>query len=433
METDIFFFIFICCHAFRVYIIYRFYKLVFPQRKTSRQTELISFALFFAATVGTDLFIGGPALGYGINLLAFILLTKNYDAPRRKRILTAVGCYLAILGIESFIVHFFYNIPTNIWEESIKTLIYIPLETIAADLILYILVLIFSNLKKAKTEPPIPEGYWLFLAAIPLISLYMLNALAQSMEFTATALCAVLLLCINFSTFYLYDKVIDRMTAQMEKEMLRRENSFYEHRLEEMQDSMERTKRLRHDLNNHRTAIMAYAERGETEEILSYLAQLEPTPLRSEDPVSTGNTAMDSVLSCKFHEAAAAGIALEQDITVPKGLGLAPADSVIILGNLLDNAIRAAKDSEKPWIATTLHYNRGVLTGEIANACAETQSPENNEIPTTKADPEAHGYGLKNVKQALEKYNGLLKLSREGNTFRARFLLYIPKTPPKVS
>ena len=63
METDIFFFIFICCHAFRVYIIYRFYKLVFPQRKTSRQTELISFALFFAATVGADLFIGGPALG----------------------------------------------------------------------------------------------------------------------------------------------------------------------------------------------------------------------------------------------------------------------------------------------------------------------------------------------------------------------------------
>jgi sensor histidine kinase regulating citrate/malate metabolism len=47
---------------------------------------------------------------------------------------------------------------------------------------------------------------------------------------------------------------------------------------------------------------------------------------------------------------------------------------------------------------------------------------ENNEIKTSKSGA-GHGYGLKNVKMSLDKYNGLLELKCENNIFEANILI----------
>lgn len=50
---------------------------------------------------------------------------------------------------------------------------------------------------------------------------------------------------------------------------------------------------------------------------------------------------------------------------------------------------------------------------------------EDGEICSSKHDSDGHGYGLTNVKRAIEPYDGLLKINHNGEIFSIQALLYV--------
>ena len=103
-------------------------------------------------------------------------------------------------------------------------------------------------------------------------------------------------------------------------------------------------------------------------------------------------------------------------------------DIAVILGNILDNAIRASLecDEKERSININIKYNRGVMSILVMNAYANNINVTKNVLPvTTKDDSFEHGIGLANVRNTVEKYHGELIIKTENKKFIADIILYI--------
>ena len=101
-------------------------------------------------------------------------------------------------------------------------------------------------------------------------------------------------------------------------------------------------------------------------------------------------------------------------------------DLVVILANLLNNAIEACeKCEEKKTIKLKFVIEENLIVLSVKNTCSHSIIYSGNEIKTSKKDePEMHGIGIKNIIQIVEKYNGEYVIKNENNEFS--FSIIIP-------
>ena len=102
-------------------------------------------------------------------------------------------------------------------------------------------------------------------------------------------------------------------------------------------------------------------------------------------------------------------------------------DMVVLLSNLLDNAIEACQRYDKGDKA--IHV-MAVVQQDFFISVRNTSEPVviiNGSIPTTKPEPQLHGFGLANIRLILEKYSGEYTMFYENGWFQ--FTADIPLTP----
>lgn len=180
--------------------------------------------------------------------------------------------------------------------------------------------------------------------------------------------------------------------------------------------------RLFHDMHRHLEALYRLLSQKCYEEAKGYVEDLR-TPVREmAETVYTGDEAADYLLNSRMSAAARAGISLEIKAEFPRHTNIRSADLCAILGNLLDNALEAAgkvKEPEERQAALTIRRIHRMLVIKVENTFAEDVEEHDGELKTTKTDGGLHGWGLKSVRSAAEKYEGTLRTSWEGKQFRA--------------
>lgn len=87
-----------------------------------------------------------------------------------------------------------------------------------------------------------------------------------------------------------------------------------------------------------------------------------------------------------------------------------------ILCNIFDNAIENVSKS-KPFIDYKVYKSSNYLIISVANTFNKKPKIINNTIKSTKKDFINHGYGIENVKLALQHYNGNYQLRIEDDMF----------------
>ena len=101
-----------------------------------------------------------------------------------------------------------------------------------------------------------------------------------------------------------------------------------------------------------------------------------------------------------------------------KGIWPEDQDVVVILANLLDNAIRASEECEEEHtIYFTMRLIDGTLSLDIQNTYQGPVTIVDNELRTTKREDGRHGYGIKNVQHVVANYGGTFRLSLERRLF----------------
>ena len=101
-------------------------------------------------------------------------------------------------------------------------------------------------------------------------------------------------------------------------------------------------------------------------------------------------------------------------------------DMTVILGNLIDNALRAVSlVTENGFIDFVIHYSKGMLLIKISNPFCTYIKQEGGQIITSKPDKENHGYGLRSVNETVAKYNGTIEIETDENIFTITAILYV--------
>ncbi len=139
----------------------------------------------------------------------------------------------------------------------------------------------------------------------------------------------------------------------------------------------------------------------------------------------TGIAEIDLLLNYKYQKMKEQGIHFSKDIDV-YSLPVTRENFMIILGNLLDNAIEAAEKYEgaESRIHLLIKNINEMFIIRIGNTCME-KSPEygGKRWKTTKNDSIHHGWGIENVRQIVECSGGKLDFRREKDWFEISILI----------
>ena len=99
----------------------------------------------------------------------------------------------------------------------------------------------------------------------------------------------------------------------------------------------------------------------------------------------------------------------------------------IVLGNLLDNALEAARKSADKWVNAAIWRERDLLILTVENSLAVLPRQNGSLFFTSKPDKRHHGIGLRNVERVVRKYDGRLKFQVNPKHFRVEAILNVKR------
>lgn len=180
--------------------------------------------------------------------------------------------------------------------------------------------------------------------------------------------------------------------------------------------------KLFHDFHNHIGALRQLLSHEKYREAVKYLDELQEPVQKMTDTVWTGDETVDYLINSKTATAAASGIQLHTQVEFPRNTNIRSADLCAILGNLLDNALEAARQVPEPkqrFVQLTIRRINQMLVIKVENSFSVPPIKENGSLKTAKEESALHGWGLKSAQAAAEKYDGMVQTSYTGTTFRA--------------
>lgn len=179
--------------------------------------------------------------------------------------------------------------------------------------------------------------------------------------------------------------------------------------------------KLYHDLHNHIEAIYQCLIQGDTREAVRYCEDLR-TPVRQiSQTVWTGDKALDYLISSKMALAGQEQIKTKVNIEYPHNTNIRSVDLTTILGNLLDNALEAAKTAPEGlrFLNLTIRRINAMLIIKVENGYGSTPVQENGKLLTSKKDKAFHGWGLKSVQTAADRYDGTIRTDYKDHVFQS--------------
>lgn len=146
--------------------------------------------------------------------------------------------------------------------------------------------------------------------------------------------------------------------------------------------------------------------------------------------VTTGNDALDTILTEKTLLGEREQISLASIVDGEALAFMSPTDLYVLFGNALENAFEAVRkldDPEKRNISLLVRRVANMASIHMENYFAgEIVYDAYGNIMSSKMNPEEHGYGVRSMRQIVEKYGGTMTLSAEGQTFSVNMLIPIP-------
>ncbi|MBR4669343.1 MAG: GHKL domain-containing protein [Butyrivibrio sp.] len=322
---------------------------------------------------------------------------------------------------------FFGNLRNGIYANFMA-----DISTLITELLVFAFIMVMLFLERAKairlcfTRLTIGEYVILFLAnmsyAILEGNIFRLNSSNKYMIAFSIAT-FIFLMAVIMHVILVRDQntSMNNMIGNLKEPMKEITASYIE-----MNEKNTELRRFRHDTKNLLLVLHSLLEEGKTKQAAEFINKMQETMQSSQHKAyDTGNFIADALLEYKGKVAAQKGITMTFEGCIPSSR-VEDVNLVILISNLLDNAIDAAKkvDGEKKIeIESILKKNIWILS--VKNSCIDDVVIRNNRIETTKENKEAHGFGLLNIERVTQKYSGNLQLSCENYVFVARATLML--------
>lgn len=420
-HQELYNFVYLVSNVFGTYTIYKFMGIFFDTKETNKKIELASYMGYFIIVSMAYLLLNIPILTLLCNVILFMGLTFNYKGSIKAKLLSTIIMYTILMSVESIAAFFLGILQNNANYNSIILLITIKMVS-------YIVVLIVGNLKNLKKNKDIPGTYWISIFLIPIGSLFITYAIFEmsyGKRNMQLLISIIILFTVNILVFYLYDVLLKEYENRIERLLLKQQNEYYIKQFELMDQSWKGTRAQRHDLKNHLLALQGYLEKDNIKKAIDYIRQLIESTTFEKEIARSGNVDVDSILNYKINEAKNKGIEVILKLEIPMYLNIRSVDMVVILGNLLDNAIDATSKLQKDKrIKIELIYKKNVLFISERNTFNGYVATEGTNLLTIHKDKDNHGIGLNNIQKVLKTYDGEMEISYTEHEFCTDILVY---------
>lgn len=212
----------------------------------------------------------------------------------------------------------------------------------------------------------------------------------------------------NIIMFYLMNDII-------KCEMEIRENQLYALEARN-QTNMYRTisegfieqRKKTHEYKNQIFCIEALLKKQKYDELAEYVRGLGEHLTLEHDYISTNHVIVDAILNAKYHEMISKNILFVFHINDLSKIGIEDEDLVVILSNLLNNAIEACEKCSGKKIIKMKFIKENQIVLSVKNTYDTSQAPPRK----TSGDKalEEHGYGIRNIIEAVNKYHGVYSI-----------------------
>lgn len=394
------------------------------KRKLHQSVIRIAYGLFYFLSTASVLYSFITWQYCAFYLFLLFLLTFFYEESWEKRIWVVLT--LGSIRLSCLLLVFLAE----------GRVFYAPEICMAASLLLLCFV-IMKRIPFEQNDEDIGETGRLWLVLLLLVSAASTAALFGLLHETKVsalfaAICCICFLIVDLSTFLLYHAVCQNAAHIKQRDSYRQLLYYYKNQIAVIVESQNSIRALRHDMKNHFLHLRIQLENKKYEDALCYLDAMMENLKGNMEYVSTGNTEADCLLNYKIRIAKKVLKKVEYQIQIPVDCEWKSFDFNIVMGNLLDNALEAAQDSEEKFLKIVIYVNKGILLIHVANSYKNIPSRKGRQFLSTKQKSDingmkeaCHGIGLQNVKRIVEKQNGDMELHYENGLFEADVMLYL--------
>lgn len=251
-----------------------------------------------------------------------------------------------------------------------------------------------------------------FTGLICLVNYYFLDFHGVTRNYPVLLMICILMLLVYILIFYTFQTAGDAMERERiagnMKEQILLQKKQYEFYLQKR----EAERIFRHDARHRDSILISYLENGEVEGAKEFLKkELAEIEKNAKIPFCE-NTLINAVLSEYRTKAEQEGLEFSARIQMPKELACDEAEFCVMLSNLLENSLDAAKS----YIAISIKHLNHQLSLNVKNDYeGELKKSAENNYLTTK--PQGSGLGLKSVEAILKSNSGFLKIEDTDGIF----------------
>jgi sensor histidine kinase YesM len=411
---------------FEMGILFKFLAGILEMR-FNKMINLISVALV-AGMTNTANIIGMEKLWvvgilYGLIFL-WILISFSGDVFAKAM---AFGVFFMLnLAIESIVVFAMIYGTGASMTELLDYNGYRLVATIISKIMVYLFVIYYLE-KKNKNPYSVDINLKMSLKLIALVFL-IIGIMANMIQihysdgfvefnfyFMVIGFAGVCILAIS-----IYENMLKESEKQMELKLLLQQKKIEDKYNSEILANMQNMKYLRHDIQNHISAISGYVENRNYDRAKEYLSNLYEPIKKFDEVLHDESPVVSSIVFNKKVLAESKGIEFKADILIDKKINIEDMDIAILIGNILDNAIEACqrKPEGKKHISLNIRFKKMYLLVECANSMEpSTIQKQYDRFFTAKKDKNLHGLGLLNIQKVIDKYKGELRISLQEEKF----------------
>jgi len=312
--------------------------------------------------------------------------------------ITNAFCYgaSALLGI---------SMESLIWKKTLFTVVVTIGKLISMLLAWYI-----GRLWKGR-KPSVLRGKWLlftllFLAASGGMLYIALIKFRDAVGISAeVAVFSIVLFIVNIVFFYLADSLARSTEKLKETALLNQQLEIQTEQILALEKSYQTLRKNTHDFRNQLQTILELISMGKPQEAESYAQKLLGQQTVRIFAVNSGHPVIDAVLNHKYQRAREQGVDMQLQVNDLSKVSLPTDMLVVLLSNLLDNAIEGCCRVEGERMILCRLIAEDTLFLSVRNTSLPV-TINNGRIPTSKANKEEHGYGLGRIQYILDELGG---------------------------
>ena len=204
------------------------------------------------------------------------------------------------------------------------------------------------------------------------------------------------------------------------------------HELEEMEyktliHTTESLREMKHDIDIHLDVIQSLLASGNLDDLQSYIDNYHHSLAHTHHLLSTGNTAIDCILSNKIDTAQKLNINTDFSVLVPSNFPLDALLLASLIGNMWNNALEACQrlQNEQPDITPYIHFYikpfQHMTVIHMENNYAKII--KQNDYYLSMKREGSHGIGLKRMEDIVNNVEGIFMINSENHVFTVHIMI----------